>query len=139
MAFLNIFKRKEKEPKQRPGRKARVKVKEAKIAAEKLSVPQKPKKVSEFGFRLLKSPHVTEKATDLLEKNQYVFRVFPGANKTEIKKAVQDSYGVEVEAVRIVNIPAKKRRLGKIQGMQSGYKKAIIKIKEGQKIEILPR
>ncbi len=137
MAFLNIFKRKKKEPKKMPGKKTNVK--EAKPAAEKVQVAQKPKNVSEFGFRLLKAPHVTEKATGLLEKNQYVFKVFPKANKTEIKKTVEDSYGVEVEAVRIINIPAKKRRLGKITGMQSGCKKAIVKVKDGQKIEIMPR
>lgn len=136
MAFLDIFKKKRKETRKKPAIK---KAEEIKPPTEKLAVLQKPKNISVLGFRTLKSPHVTEKATDLLEKNQYVFRVFSGANKIEIKKVIQDSYGVDVEAVRIINIPSKKRRLGRTEGRQSGYKKAIVKIKEGQKIEILPR
>lgn len=136
MAFLNIFKRKEREPKRKPPKTVAQKEKRPLAAG---IVPEKAKKVSEFGFRLLKVPHVTEKATDSLEKNQYVLKVFPRANKTEIKRTIRESYGVEVAAVRIINVPSKKRRLGRITGVQPGYKKAIVKLKEGQKIEILPR
>ena len=88
---------------------------------------------------VLISPHITEKATDLAQKNQYVFKVFPKANKTEIKKAIEDLYKVEVLDVKIINVPKKRRRLGRISGWKKGYKKAIVKIKEGQKIEVLPR
>ena len=88
---------------------------------------------------VLISPHITEKATDLVQKNQYVFKVFPKANKTEIKKAIEDLYKVEVLDVKIINVPKKRRRLGRISGWKKGYKKAIVKIKEGQKIEVLPR
>ena len=75
----------------------------------------------------------------MARKYQYIFKVWPRANKTEIKKAIEDVFGVEVKGVRIVNIPKKKRRLGRIEGFRKGYKKAIVKIKEGQKIEVLPR
>lgn len=85
---------------------------------------------------LLLSPQVTEKATELAEKNQYIFKVLPSANKTEVKKAVESLYGVEVTAVRMIKVPSKKRRLGQHQGWKKGYKKAIIKVKEGQKIEL---
>lgn len=88
---------------------------------------------------ILKSLHITEKATDLVKKNQYVFRVVPKANKTEIKKAIESLYGVDVLNVKIINIPKKQRRLGKQIGWRKGYKKTIVKIKEGQKIEVLPR
>jgi large subunit ribosomal protein L23 len=87
----------------------------------------------------LKSPHITEKASDLTKVNQYIFKVFPRANKTEIKKAVENLYGVNVISVKIINIPPKRRTLGRISGWRKGYKKAIVKIKEGQKIELLPR
>ncbi len=99
------------------------------------------KKEIKFGeaYRVLKTPHITEKATDLVEKNQYVFKVWPRANKVEIKKAIRDLYGVDVTNVNIINVPSKKRRLGKISGWRDGYKKAIVRIKEGQKIEVLPR
>ncbi len=89
--------------------------------------------------RVLKTPHVTEKATDLTKENKYVFKVWPESNKIEIKKAVERIYGVDVLSVNIVNIHPKKKRLGRTIGLKSGYKKAIVKIKEGQKIEILPR
>lgn len=90
-------------------------------------------------YKILKAPQVTEKATDLVKKNQYVFKVWSRTNKPEIKKAVEDIYGVSVVAVNIIKIPRKKRRLGKKSGFRKGYKKAVVKIKEGQKIEILPR
>lgn len=97
------------------------------------------KKIGE-AYRVLKTPHITEKATDLVKKNQYVFKVFQDANKVDIKKAVEEVYsGVDVVSVRIIKVPRKKRRLGKISGFRKGYKKAIIKLKEGQKIEVLPR
>ncbi|HUW71573.1 MAG TPA: 50S ribosomal protein L23 [Candidatus Humimicrobiaceae bacterium] len=90
-------------------------------------------------YRILKTPQVTEKSTDLAKENQYVFKVFPKTNKSEIKKAVSELYGVDVLDVKIIKVPAKKRRLGRISGWRKGYKKAIIRLKEGQKIEVLPR
>ena len=90
-------------------------------------------------YKILKAPQVTEKATDLVKKNQYVFKVWPRTNKMEIKKSVEDTYGVSVVAVNIIKVPRKKRRLGKASGFRKGYKKAVVKIKEGQKIEVLPR
>jgi len=93
-----------------------------------------------FAWKVLSEPHVTEKATLLSAANSYVFKVFPEANKTEIKKAVESFYSVNVEKVGIVNIPRKRRRSGsRREGWRKGYKKAIVKIKEGQKIEVLPR
>ncbi len=84
-------------------------------------------------------PHITEKATELgSTKNQYVFVVQDSAAKKEIKKAVEKMYGVTVERVRIVNVHPKKVKLGKTKGIKKGYKKAIVQVKEGQKIEILP-
>jgi large subunit ribosomal protein L23 len=88
---------------------------------------------------ILKSPHVTEKAVELTEKNQYVFNVFKRASKNEIKKSIENLYGVDVLKVNIVNIPEKPRRWARKEGFKKGYKKAIVKIKEGQKIEVLPR
>lgn len=73
------------------------------------------------------------------EENKYVFKVFSKANKKEIKKDIEDSYGVDVENVKIINVPKKKRKLGKQKGWRKGYKKAVIKVKKGQKIEVLPR
>ena len=98
----------------------------------------KESKTSE-AYRILKIPQVTEKATDLTKENQYVFKVFSETNKVDIKKAVSELYGVDVLDVKIIKVPAKKRRLGRISGWRKGYKKAIVRLKEGQKIEVLPR
>jgi large subunit ribosomal protein L23 len=87
----------------------------------------------------MKEPHITEKASDLTNYNQYVFKVYKNANKTEIKKAVEQVYKVNVVDVKIINVKEKKRRLGRFEGVKPGFKKAIVKLKEGQKIEIFPR
>jgi len=105
--------------------------------------PSKPRKAKEVkiseAYRILKTPQVTEKSTDLTKENQYVFKVFPKTNKVEIRRAVSELYGVDVLDVKIIKVPAKKRRLGRISGWRKGYKKAIVRLKEGQKIEVLPR
>ena len=115
------------------------------IKTEKKPVEKKEKlssakrEYSNLGWKVLKSPQITEKATLLTEKNQYIFKIAPGANKTEVRKAVEGIYKVDVLDVRIIKIPAKKRRLGRVSGWKKGYKKAVVKIKAGQKIELLPR
>ena len=139
-----FFKKKKAEEKaeEKVKEKAKEKAKEIK---EKPSPDQKVGTKARRGvkageaWRILKTPHVTEKAADLAEKNQYVFKVWPGVNKTEIGKAIEDIYGVDVLSVKIIKVPRKKRRLGKVQGWRKGYKKAIIRIKEGQKIEVMPK
>jgi len=123
-------------------KKEKKEVKEAKVevAREKLKKPEKREAKATMAWRYIVAPHITEKATLLAEKeNQYVFKVAPDANKIEVKKAIEDLYGVKVEKVRIIKVPRKRRRRGRIEGWRKGYKKAIVKIKEGQKIEILPR
>jgi len=123
-------------------KKEKKEVKEAKVevAREKSKKPEKREAKATMAWRYIVAPHITEKATLLAEKeNQYVFKVAPDANKIEVKKAIEDLYGVKVEKVRIIKVPRKRRRRGRIEGWRKGYKKAIVKIKEGQKIEILPR
>ncbi|PIS17383.1 MAG: 50S ribosomal protein L23 [Candidatus Nealsonbacteria bacterium CG09_land_8_20_14_0_10_42_14] len=140
MAIFDIFKKKKIKPQKAtkkikevepPSISPKTKIKEAK--------PAKHKKISEVAARVLQEPQVTEKATDLVQKNQYVFKVASSSNKIDIKKAVEDLYGVNVVSVRTVTVPAKSRRLGRIEGEKKGYKKAIVRLAEGQKIEVLPR
>ena len=88
---------------------------------------------------ILDRPQITEKATFLMEKNQYIFQVFKDATKPEVEKAVEEVYGVNVEKVRIINVDRKKKRLGRTTGWTKGYKKAIVTLEKGQKIEIIPR
>jgi large subunit ribosomal protein L23 len=145
MALLDIFKRKKKEVRKskveaKPQQlKPRKPVTRKKPVVKKKPAPKEGKKSGGRAYQILKTPHVTEKATSLTSKNHYVFKVWPRANKVEVKKAVEDIFGVDVVSVKIVNVTEKRRRLGRVEGFRSGYKKAIVRLKEGQKIEILPR
>ena len=96
------------------------------------------KKKESAAFKLLKEPHISEKATNLSEEQKYIFKIFPQANKSEVKKAVENIYGVAVKEVNIINIKTKKRILKGREGKKSGYKKAIVTLERGHKIEILP-
>lgn len=127
MTFLDIFKKKKIEKK--------IEIKKEKPVERK----EVKKRLSANASKILQFPHITEKATDLNKANKYVFKVSPESNKIEIKKAVEGLYGVDVISVNIINVPRKKRRVGKQTGWRKGYKKAIVKIKQGQSIEILPR
>lgn len=102
------------------------------------SVGQKRKGGAQIAPKILQFPRITEKATLLQQNDQYIFRVFPTATKPEIKKSIEEIYGVDVLAVRIINVKRKKKRLGRSQGFQPGYKKAIIRTKKGQTIEVMP-
>ncbi len=144
MALLDIFKKGKGKEKRIEKKKKAEKPKAEKaeklpkaVEPEKIKPARKRKDIS--SYKILKSPHITEKAADLLKQNQYVFRVWPMSNKTEIKKTIEGLYGVNVIDVRIINIHPKSRRLGRTPGVRKGYKKAIVKIREGQKIEVLPR
>lgn len=140
MAILDFLKNKKEIEKSRESKKvsvAKENKKEEKTVSEK-SLPKSNKKSGSFSYSVIKEPHISEKATDLASKeNQYVFQVVSGFGKVEIKKAIEGVYGVNVLSVNIVKIPRKKRRLGKTQGFRKAYTKAIVKIKEGQTIEIL--
>ena len=95
------------------------------------------KDVKGFSYQIVREPHISEKSTNLAENNKYVFKVYKKANKPEIKKSIEGIYGVDVVAVNVIKVPAKKRRLGRTEGFKKGYNKAVVTIKEGQKIEIL--
>ena len=103
--------------------------------ASSAGVPERRKLVTFDSSSILLSPHVTEKATRLSSDNQYVFKVFPRANKTEVKRAIESLYKVKVVGVKIIIVSGKTRRMGKSQGWKKGYKKAIIRVKQGQRIE----
>ena len=112
-----------------------------KIEKKSVEMPvlKEEKKGIEQAYRILKTPHITEKATGLIKNNQYIFKVYEKSNKQEIKKAVENIYGVDVVSVRIINVPGKRKRLGRTFGWKKGDKKAIVRIKKGQEIEIVPR
>lgn len=112
------------------------KVSVTKEVSEKKQVPKSNKDIMGFSYEVIKEPHISEKSTNLSQENKYVFKVYKETNKPEIKKAVEGIYGVNVLSVNIIKIPKKKRRIGKTEGFRKGYTKAIVELKEGQKIEI---
>lgn len=83
------------------------------------------------------APVITEKSSTLAQGNQvYVFKVIKKANKNQIKKAIEEAFKVKVLNVNTLNTKPKDRRVGKYTGQTKTYKKAIITLKEGQKIEL---
>ncbi len=86
--------------------------------------------------RILKRPLVTEKGTMLREEgNKVIFSVAPDANNIEIKKAVEELFGVHVEDVRTMNMKGKAKRWGHRSFERSDWKKAIVTLKAGESIE----
>jgi large subunit ribosomal protein L23 len=92
-------------------------------------------KTEQIAYKILIEPWITEEATRVAELNKYIFKVASEADKRQIREAVEGLYGVKVISVNIINIPGKKRTRGRTTGWKSGYKKAIITLKEGNKIE----
>ena len=85
---------------------------------------------------VVKGPVVTEKGTLVNELgNQVVFRVHPRANKVEIRQAVEQLFGVKVEAVRTSRVLGKTRRVGRHAGRRPTWKKAYVTLAEGHTIE----
>ena len=86
--------------------------------------------------QVIKKPLITEKGTELKEKNSvYVFAVAVDANKIEIKKAVEKIFSVTVEKVNTVIVPGKQRRLGLRKGLKPDWKKAYVTLKKGTRIQ----
>ncbi len=85
---------------------------------------------------VLISPVVSEKSYSLIEDNKYSFRVHDKAHKTQIRQAVEELFEVKVEGVNIVKVRSKPKRRGLSKGIKPGWKKAIVQLREGDKIEI---
>jgi len=74
-------------------------------------------------YQIILRPWITEEATALSEKNQYVFEVDPEANKVQIRQAIEEIFGVQVKAVNTINVKGKLRRRRTRQGITQGYTK----------------
>ncbi|MDQ1335957.1 MAG: large subunit ribosomal protein [Thermodesulfobacteriota bacterium] len=87
-------------------------------------------------YQVIKEPHITEKANiQKNETNQVTFNVHRGANKIEIKQAVETLLKTKVLDVRTMNVQGKRRRMGKTMGRRSHWKKAVVRLVPGQSIE----
>lgn len=146
MAFLSKFKnlfKKPKKPSYVKTTKGKKPIKKIKPSEKKVkpSVTRKPsagRKDLREVYKILKEPHISEKATQLSDQGKYTFKVYARANKKEIEKAINNLYGAKVKDINIINIKPKKRILRGIKGRKTGYKKAVVTLKQGEKIEILP-
>lgn len=82
-------------------------------------------------------PIITEKSMRLMEQeNKYTFEVAKGSNKTEVKIAIAKIFDVTVEQVNILNVRPKDKRVGRYAGKTKAVRKAIVKLAEGQTIEL---
>ena len=110
-----------------------------KAKKEVVETPEKPvRQASIQDYDLIIAPVITDKTmTQMQNLNQVTVKVSPKANKTSIKKAFEAVFNVHVVSVKVINVPAKeKSRGGKYKGHVSGYKKAVVIIKDGEAIDL---
>lgn len=87
-------------------------------------------------YDILRRPIITEKGTLQLEQSKYTFEVDKRANKHQIADAVEAAFKVDVVTVNVSTVPGKRRRVGKRYGILPEWKKAVVTIKEGQRIDV---
>lgn len=137
MSFLSkIFKKKVK----RGEREEKPKTEETVSASSEANFPAQDSTAENVAqeeiWGVLREAKITEKSMEGAKQGKYVFVVNPHVNKVMVKKAVEGRYGVEVVKVNVLNMPAKERRRGRQVGWKSGFKKAVVTLKEGQSIEV---
>lgn len=146
MSFLNIFKKpfgkpgktEEKKPEAIKAEKKPVvsDIKTPRLRSESAKPKREKKTTSGRAHVVLVRPIVSEKATDFGQYGKYVFEVAGDANKIQVKKAIQDVYGVEAVTVNIVNKQGKKVRFGRSTGRTKAKKKAIVTLRTGETISL---
>ena len=87
-------------------------------------------------LEIIKAPVITEKSGVLAQNGKYVFKVDSRANKIEIKQAIEKIFNVHVKEIRTINVKPKKRRVGRYTGLTNRCKKAIVKLAEGEEINL---
>jgi large subunit ribosomal protein L23 len=93
---------------------------------------------SEKLMSVLIGPHLSEKSSRIAERlKQFVFKVRPDAGKSEVKRAVELMFDVQVTAVQVVNCMGKSRRFGRTPGRRQDWKKAYVTLAEGQDIDFM--
>lgn len=85
--------------------------------------------------QLVKRPLITERTTKLMEENKYCFLVDPRANKTQIKQAIEEIFKVKVKTVNTFNRLGKIKRMGRNEGRRPSWKRAIVTLESGSRIE----
>src|SRR6056297_337257 len=127
---------KEKDEKKKQEKKKDLK--EQKVSTQKKEEKELKveKRTDDQAYKILSEPMITEKATDLLQMNKYCFAVPSFANKKQVEEKIMNIYGVKPIKINIVKKIGKKVRRGRIIGKTKDYKKAVVTLKPGEKIEI---
>jgi len=86
-------------------------------------------------YEVLRRPVITEKNSVLQARGKYAFEVAEESNKNQVKQAVEKAFKVKVLAVNVVSVPGKKKRIGRREVLTQSWKKAIVTLKSGDKIE----
>ena len=87
-------------------------------------------------FEVIRRPLVTEKNTALQSQNKYAFEVRTDSNKEQVKEAIEKAFKVNVIAVNIMTVRGREKRVGRRKVMVSPWKKAVVTLKTGDKIQI---
>lgn len=87
-------------------------------------------------YEVLRQPLITEKSTGLQTLNKYAFEIADGANKPQVKQAIENAFKVKVTGVNIITMPGKAKRVGRRIIQTRNWKKAIVTLQAGDKIEI---
>ena len=87
-------------------------------------------------YEVLRRPVITEKNTMLTADGKYAFEIDRRANKLLVKQAVEQIFKVNVVGVNIISVPGKMKRVGRTRGMTPSWKKAIVTLQPGQRIEL---
>lgn len=103
---------------------------------KEIKAKKSKKEGSKEAYRVLVKALVTEKAAHLVTQNKYSFAVDKSTNKIEVKKAIESLYGLKPVAVNIINMRGKYVKSGRTSGKKKNWKKAVVTLKPGDKIEI---
>ena len=98
--------------------------------------PSETKLTRQQMYDLIRAPVITEKATNVSEHNQVIFRVPLNATKREVRAAVEGLFNVKVTAVNTIRVVGKLKRFRGRVGRRSDYKKAVVTLSEGQRIDV---
>ncbi len=94
---------------------------------------------SEKILGVLRAPHVSEKTARLQESNQYVFEIAVGATKADVKAAVEQLFSVKVEQVNVLNVKGKTKAFRSRNGRRGDWRKAYVRLAEGQSIDVMAK
>ncbi|MDD3006290.1 MAG: 50S ribosomal protein L23 [Candidatus Pacebacteria bacterium] len=136
MSILNKIIKKDDEKKSKAAAKPKAAKKVAKPKAEKVA-RVKSGVVPMHYFEIIKRPYISEKAFSINSMGQYVFLVATGANKTEIKKAIEQAYKVKVSGVNITKAKPKPKKYKGYPSVRSGFTKAVVTLQKGSTMDIM--